>query len=53
MQLLLGWVLVQKMQNVVDPSAKGEAALSQCLPKQADELLESESDAFDQAHHHP
>jgi hypothetical protein len=44
---------VPKTDNVIDPASNDQAVLSQCLPKQADELLASQLDALNQAHHHP
>jgi hypothetical protein len=46
-------VLVQKTQNVIDPSVTSDAVLSHCLPKKTDELLRAQLDAFDQIHEHP
>ena len=46
-------MLVQKTQNVIGPSAIGDAVLSHRLSKQAHDLLVTDLDAFDQAHDHP
>ena len=46
-------MLVQKMQNVVDPAPQSEAELSLYPEKQLHEFTASQPDAFDQAHHHP
>jgi hypothetical protein len=46
-------MLVQKMQNVVDPVPKGEAVLSLYPEKQLHEFATSQPDTYDQAHHHP
>ena len=44
---------MQKTQNVIDPSAICDAALSHTLAKQAEDFAAIEFDAFDQAHDHP
>ena len=44
---------MQKTQNVIDPAAAGDAALSHTSPQQAENFLARELDAFNQAHDHP
>jgi hypothetical protein len=44
---------VLKTQKVIDPAASADAVLSQSLPQQVENLMASELNPFDQAHHHP
>jgi len=44
---------VQKTPKVIDPAASADAVLSQSLPQPVEDFAARDSDAFDQAHHHP
>ena len=46
-------MFVQETENVIDPSARADAVLSHCLPKQVKNFAATELDALNQAHDHP